>query len=381
MPRPPETSTTTPVRAHTNRRRSRNPAPARAHKSRHRPRAPLPAGRNGQNLAGTPLDRAIHVQARLTEGLHTNYSHFMERWGVSRSTVKRDMRYMRDRLNMPIAWDNAKKTFYFSEPFDALPAFILGPRDALTLALAGRMCDVCYGSAFGERLDEIFRKIAPLLGSSVAIAADSLTHIHAPPVQGALDDFEHFIDLLEAVHGRRELRLRYAKPESDAPEDRVVHPLKLVRRRDLRWVLIGYDTARHDLRTFVLSRIDSVETTERSFQPPDGFDIEAYVRNSMGAFASEQEHEARLALDAHAAYYAREAPWHGSQRLRDLPDGRVEMTLRVNHLIDVKNAVLGWGEHVEVLAPAELRQAVRDAHRAALARYEDHEETRGADRA
>ena len=327
--------------------------PPRRRKGRRDTRSRVPPGRTGQNLAGTPLDRAIHVQARLTEGLHTNYSHFMQRWGVSRSTVKRDLRYMRDRLNMPIAWDNAKKTFYFSEPFDALPAFILGPQEALTLALAGRLCEACYGSAFGERLDETLRKIAP----------------HAPPAGGALDDIEHFLPLLEATYRRQELRLDYTKPESDTPEPRTLHPLKLVRRPDQPWILVGYDTARRDLRTFVLGRIDDVETTGRGFKPPTGVDVDAYVRQCMGAFASGEEHEVRLALDAHAAYYARERPWHGSQRLRDRPDGRVEMTLRVNHLIDVKNAVLGWSEHVEVLAPAELRTQVITSLDAARGRY------------
>jgi len=343
------------------------PAP-RARKPR-RKRAPLPAGRNGQNLAGTPLDRAIHVQARLSEGLHTNYSHFMEQWGVSRSTVKRDLRYMRDRLNMPIEWDNAKKTFYFSEPFDALPAFILGPQEALTLALAGRMCDAVYGSMFGTRLDEILRRIAPLLGSAVTFAVDSLAHVHAPPPDGAVDDFEHFLPLLEAIIARRVLRLRYTKPECDSAEIRVVHPRKLVRRPDQRWTLVAHDTARGGLRTFVLGRIDSVETTGRPYRPDATIDVDAYVRQSMGAFASTEEHDVRLALDTHAAYYARERPWHGSQRLTERADGRVEMTLRVNHLADVHNAVLRWGDHVEVLEPSNLRADVIAALDAARARY------------
>jgi len=311
----------------------------------------------------------MHVQARLSEGLHTNYSHFIERWGVTRSTVKRDLRYMRNRLNMPIKWDNAKKTFFFSEPFDALPVLILGPQEALTLALAGRMCDAVYGSTFGTKLDEILRRVAPLLGSAVTVAVDSLAHVHAPPPEGVIDDFEHLLPLLEAIIARRELRLRYTKPEREAPQARVVQPRKLVRRPDQRWTLVAHATARGELRTFVLGRIDSVATTGRTFKPAAGIDVDAYVRKSMGAFAGTEEHQVRLALDAHAAFYARERPWHGSQRLADRPDGRVEMTLRVNHLADVRNAVLRWGAHVEALEPPALRDEVIAALDAARARY------------
>jgi len=332
-----------------------------------RPQAP--AHRSPDTLLGAPLERVFYVQARLSEGLSTTAKDFMAKWGVSRSTVKRDLQFMRDRLHMPIEWDNTRKTFHFSRPCDTLPALILGPREALTLALAGRMCDAFYGTSFGAHLDGILRKLAPLLGSGVAFAADSLAHVHAPPVDGALDDFEHFLPLLEAIDRRQEVRLHYTKPESDTPEERVVHPLKLVHRRDQRWTVVAHDTDRRELRSFVLGRIESVDTTGRSYTPPAGVDIDAYVRKSMGAFASTKEHEIRLALDTHAAFYARERPWHGSQRLTDRADGRVEMTLRVNHVADVKNAVLRWGEHVEVLAPADLRAEVHATLLSAAARY------------
>ena len=45
------------------------------------------------------------------------------------------------------------------------------------------------------------------------------------------------------------------------------------------------------------------------------------------------------------------------------------MTLRLNNLVDVRRWILSWGGHAEVLAPAELREALRDEATAMLARH------------
>ena len=62
--------------------------------------------------------------------------------------------------------------------------------------------------------------------------------------------------------------------------------------------------------------------------------------------------------------------WHPSQKLRDLPDGRVEMTLTVADTLEVRRWILGYGVQAEVVAPEGLREALRveaEALAAALA--------------
>ena len=59
------------------------------------------------------------------------------------------------------------------------------------------------------------------------------------------------------------------------------------------------------------------------------------------------------------APYIRERLWHPSQKLRDLPDGRVEMTLSVADTLEVRRWILGYGVQAEVVAPEGLREALR----------------------
>jgi proteasome accessory factor B len=93
------------------------------------------------------------------------------------------------------------------------------------------------------------------------------------------------------------------------------------------------------------------------------------VEKALGRFSGDTAYDVRFALDREAAFYAREEPWHASQQLVERPDGRVELTMRVNGLVDARNLAIRWGEHVEVLSPPELREDVRQTLKAALQSY------------
>ncbi len=55
------------------------------------------------------------------------------------------------------------------------------------------------------------------------------------------------------------------------------------------------------------------------------------------------------------AHEARDIRWHASQTKVELPDGRLQITLQLNNLVDIRTAILRHGPDAEALAPAELR--------------------------
>lgn len=82
--------------------------------------------------------------------------------------------------------------------------------------------------------------------------------------------------------------------------------------------------------------------TARLVAPPD------FTRGA-GAFASRHT---RVRLRGPAVVDARENAWHKTQELSEQPGGGVEITLRLNNLIEVKHEILRWGELAEVIEPA-----------------------------
>ena len=50
-------------------------------------------------------------------------------------------------------------------------------------------------------------------------------------------------------------------------------------------------------------------------------------------------------------------------------DGRCTLTFRVNHVLEIKPWIRGWGPECEVLAPDELRREIAAEMKAAGALY------------
>jgi proteasome accessory factor B len=80
------------------------------------------------------------------------------------------------------------------------------------------------------------------------------------------------------------------------------------------------------------------------------------------------EFRVAVRFDELMADYVREKRWHPSQQLRDLPDGGVELRLKLSSLGEVQRWILGWGGHATVLEPPELAASVRQAAQAILGR-------------
>jgi predicted DNA-binding transcriptional regulator YafY len=50
---------------------------------------------------------------------------FLEEMEVSRATIKRDLEYMRSRIDAPIEWDSKRRSYYYAEPQPGQPRFSL----------------------------------------------------------------------------------------------------------------------------------------------------------------------------------------------------------------------------------------------------------------
>jgi len=141
-----------------------------------------------------------------------------------------------------------------------------------------------------------------------------------------------------------------------------VRPYHLSHRENL-WYLLGHDVERDGLRQFALTRVRDVRATQRRFERPADFSAEKYFEKSFGAFAGEGDHRVRIRFGPAAAGRVRERFWHDSQKFTERADGSVELALQLGDLAEVARWVLGWGDEAEVLAPAALREKIRDAAR------------------
>jgi proteasome accessory factor B len=119
----------------------------------------------------------------------------------------------------------------------------------------------------------------------------------------------------------------------------------------------------------VLPRIAAVELTRRTFARPAHFSIRDHLGGSFGIIAGTGSYRVRLRFDAWAAQLVRERFWHDTQELTERRDGGAELALQLDSLAEVERWVLSWGEHVEVLAPKELRSRIATVARQLAERH------------
>lgn len=130
----------------------------------------------------------------------------------------------------------------------------------------------------------------------------------------------------------------------------------------------AYCVERRQERTYKLTRIDGATLTETpgTYQPTTQ-PARAFA-NSVKAWSGDLQ-QVRVLLDRSVAWLAREYPLPG-QVERANADGSVTIEATVAGLIEAQRRILAWGSAAEVLAPKQLRKAMRDELASALSRYD-----------
>jgi predicted DNA-binding transcriptional regulator YafY len=199
-------------------------------------------------------------------------------------------------------------------------------------------------------------------GATVSISWEDLgSSISFRHFDAYLPDMTIFADLAKAVQIEKAVEFDYKKLDAKAFEKRTVEPWHLA-CVSVQWYLLGYDCSRGARRIFVLGRMQNVSATGRAFsnQKPGDKDIQQLFQNSFQIWQSENARLEQIVLQfsGRAAQLVRERNWHPSQRLQELADGNLEVTLALNSLEEIVPWILSWGRQCEVIRPAGLRKKV-----------------------
>ena len=166
-----------------------------------------------------------------------------------------------------------------------------------------------------------------------------------------------------AIKAPFSLTIAYQGANDDAALNRVVEPYGML--LGIRQYLIARDlgNGRH-FRRFRLDRISSAKITGQSFTRDPDFDLDDYAAQSFGSYHSDAEYLQviwRFAPSAAAA--AREFEFHPNQVVTDEPDGALRVAFTASGWVEMAWHLYQWGDKVEVVAPAVLRELVKGHQR------------------
>jgi predicted DNA-binding transcriptional regulator YafY len=185
------------------------------------------------------------------------------------------------------------------------------------------------------------------------VAAQEMVRLDLAPAAGDHADGETILSLSSAARDRTRLRIHYRSARDDETK-RMVDPHGVAFQCGA-WYLTGWDHLRSDLRTFRLDRLIDVELTPESFVRPDNFDLLGYMRQNLAN--RPYTWLAEVALDASMEQVRqRVGPAVGTL---ESVEGGVLLRIGSDDLNWIVRFLTGLGIDFTVLAPPELRQAVR----------------------
>jgi predicted DNA-binding transcriptional regulator YafY len=289
--------------------------------------------------------------------------------GMTKRTIYRDIRALEDELSMPVF--EAGRGRYGIEKKYFLPPLRLSVPEAIVLFLATRLI-ARWSDEYDQAVISAFTKLADLLPQPIA------RHVTAAMLSvgqhSANEPFtRNFANVARGWADGRVVQMSYEAADGERKQTRV-HPYFLEPDAAGRSVyLIAFDETAQAMRTYKVERIVGSTLTTDRYEIPASFDPDRWLEHSWGIWSSEgtPTETIRLRFDRSVAHRVREAIWHRSQVLGELPDGGVELTVQVAGIIEIRPWILSWGDGVEVLAPPALRASVEGALGGALARYAD----------
>jgi predicted DNA-binding transcriptional regulator YafY len=122
-----------------------------------------------------------------------------------------------------------------------------------------------------------------------------------------------------------------------------------------------------EIRTFAIERIQKLSLSEERFKIATELSSEAFG-HSLGVNRGRPERVV-VVFDARVAPHVHERVWHKTQRLEDLPDGGVRMTLNVCCDWALRSWVLSFGPFAKVESPGPLAEQILEQLEAARDAY------------
>ena len=320
---------------------------------------PPPVNTQRHSLSRPPLERMLRIHDELRRGTLVNCTKLVKALEVSRKTIVRDIAFMRDRLDLPIEFDPRIQAYRYTHPVNAFPTVHVTEGELLALLVAQRALQQYRGTPFHRQLEIAFEKLAGGLRDRISFSpADELRAVSFKNIGLGKTDLAVFNALSGAVLRQEEVAFAYRKPGDAKKSQRRVRPYHLANREN-SWYLVGFDLEREALRTFALPRIAEVAVTKEIFARPLDFSPEKFFASALGVLGGDGDYRVVIRFTAAVAERVREREWHESQEMRELPDGGLELKLRLGALMEVEQWVLGWGAAAEVVAPPELRKSIR----------------------
>jgi predicted DNA-binding transcriptional regulator YafY len=322
-------------------------------------------------------ERYYRIDQLLSERAPVTFRALQGALEVSRATLRRDLVYMRDRLNAPIVYDRLAGGYRFAhergrvgKAYELPGLWFSAAEIHALLTMQHLLANLDPGGILTPHVEPLMARLNALLGSAADAAEEIRRRVLVAGVGQRRFELAHFQRVGSALLRRKRLHITYLAKGSGERSEREVSPQRLVHYRE-NWYLDAWCHLRGALRNFAVDSIQRVEILERSAREVSRRSVDQVLGPGYGIFTARRVQWATLAFTPERARWVAGEHWHPRQQGRYDASGRYLLRLPYADHRELLMDILKHGAEVEVLAPASLRERVRAELARAAARYGD----------
>ena len=320
------------------------------------------------NRSKTQTERLLDLDRQLRNKAYPNCTSFAAQWEVSTKTARRDIDFLRDRMGAPLEYDALRRGYYYTEPTFMLPAVQMNEGELAALLMGSRVLQQFHGSPMADKLTAVFNKLSALLPDNITIRPEELFtqfSFTAPPTMPVSSDV--WKKVVQGLENGRMLEIRYRNWKGEAT--RRVTPVHLANLHGDWYLFVQFENY-ENFRQIALSRIQNIKLLRKAVQIKGRFDAEKELLDTFSKFAGDNDpFRVTIQFSAEVAGSILERQWHPKQEVKQLKDGRVEISFDAKGDVEVKRWILAFGPHAKVKSPKWLKERIIEDANLLLSQY------------
>ena len=315
--------------------------------------------------------RLFQLVEFIRNGNYPNVPMMKKEYEVSRSTIMRDLEFLKNRYNAPIEYSVEHKGYYFSDPTFMIKTLLLTEGELFAVHTILPLMEQYKNTPLENTFKSIISKMMEMLPNKVEI--DSLmnrNNIHF--IKDPLPNIEEkvFNSIFDAINKKQAIEFGYRSIKKQEYTNRKFDPYVVLCQKG-NWYVIGYCHKHNDIIVYAFSRMKDVNITEQTFNIQEGFDVKNHIAPEIGIWncSGTEKKKIELLFSPKINTYILERTWHADQECHQNEDGSVYLSFWSNQLQETLFWVLRFGSAVTVLNPPELRERVMEEAKLTYEKY------------
>src|SRR6266571_380852 len=149
------------------------------------------ASKKGQVDTQPQLTRLHGLVKRIQRGDLPSQKILAKEWEKNPRTIQRDLDFIRDVWGLPLAYDEQRYGYYFSEPVGKFPMVPISERELVSVFIAQKALTQYHGTPFEQPLRSAFEKLVSSLQGEISVAwADLDSAISFRGIETNTEDME-----------------------------------------------------------------------------------------------------------------------------------------------------------------------------------------------